>query len=80
MDLTNVPLKYPNVKRIIIISSDSDFVPVIKRLKKLGINVILYTYFDRKRGSIFSTSNKLLNSVNRYVQLTEKDFEKSKGF
>ena len=37
-------------------------------------------FFDRKRGSIFSTSNKLLNSVNRYVQLTEKDFEKSKGF
>jgi uncharacterized LabA/DUF88 family protein len=78
MDLMDVPLEHPKVKKIILIASDSDFVPVIERLKSRKIEVILYTYFDRKRHSKFSTSNKLLKSVDRYVQLSEKDFTNSK--
>ena len=79
MGLMDVPLTYPKIQKIILIASDSDFVPIINRLQKLEIEIILYTYFDKKRNSIFSTSNKLLNSVTRYVQLCKEDFNKAKN-
>jgi uncharacterized LabA/DUF88 family protein len=75
MDLMDVPLNHPSVTKVILIASDSDFVPVIKRLKERGIEVILYTYFERQRNSKFSTSNKLLGAVTKYIKLTNKDFE-----
>lgn len=80
MDLMDLPLKESKIKRVILIASDSDFVPVINRLKTLGIEVFLYTYFERDRKSIFSTSNKLLKAVTRYVKLTKKDFQECKFF
>ncbi len=69
---------YPNIKLIILIASDSDFVQVIKRMKSKGIEVILYTYFDRSRNSRFSTSNHLLRVASRWVKLNETYFENSK--
>jgi len=78
MDLIYAPIEHDKIKEIILIASDSDFVPVIERLKGLGIKVTLYTYSERKRDSMFSTSNNLLKSVSRVVQLTEKDFINSK--
>ena len=75
MDLTNVPLKFPNVKRIILISSDSDFVPVIKNLEENNVKTILYTYYDKKRNTNFSRSNDLIKSVYKYVLLTKQDFD-----
>jgi len=75
MDLMSIPLEYTKIKKIILIASDSDFVPVVNKLKKFGIEVILYTYFERDRKSIFSTSNFLLQSVSRWEQLTKEDFE-----
>lgn len=75
MDLMDIPIEHPKIKKIILIASDSDFVPVINRLKRLGIEVVLYTYFERDRKSIFSTSNKLLKAVKKYIKLTKKDFE-----
>lgn len=76
MDLMRLPIDYPKIKQIILIASDSDFVPIVNDLKKRGINVILYTYFDRKRDSMFSTSNFLLQSASRYEQLTKDDFKR----
>jgi len=78
MDLMDMPLENSKIKTVILIASDSDFVPVIKRLKELGINVILYTYFERDRKSKFSTSNKLLNAVTKYVILNKQDFQECK--
>ncbi len=78
MDLMDLPIVSPKIKKVILIASDSDFVPVIKRLEKLGIKVILYTYFERNRKSKFSTSNKLLGSVEKYVKLKREDFEDCK--
>lgn len=75
MDLMDIPIENPSIKRVILIASDSDFVPIVERLKKLGIQIILYTYFERNRKSIFSTSNKLLNSVTHYSKLTKEDFK-----
>lgn len=76
MDLTNVPIKYPNVKRIILISSDSDFIPVIKNIEieQQGVKTILYTYYEKKRNANFSRSNELIKSVYKYVLLNKKDF------
>ena len=53
MDLMEIPIKYPKIKSIILIASDSDFVPIIQKLRSYGIEIILYTYFDKKRNSFF---------------------------
>jgi len=78
MDLMSVPLDYPNVKRIVLISSDSDFVPVIESLEKKGVKTILYTYYEKVRDTPFSVSNHLIKSVYKYVLLTKEDFDNSK--
>ncbi|MFT4249794.1 MAG: NYN domain-containing protein [Candidatus Woesearchaeota archaeon] len=74
MDLMRTPLKYPEIQQILLIACDSDFVPVITDLKQYGIQTILYTYFDKKRRSPFSTSNELIQSVHKYVQLSKNSF------
>jgi uncharacterized LabA/DUF88 family protein len=75
MDLTNIPTIFPKIKKIILISSDSDFVPVIQNLKKQNIKTILYTYYEKKRDTDFSRSNDLIKSVHKYVILNKQDFE-----
>ena len=75
IDLMRFERKFPHVKKIILIACDSDFVPVIEQLKKEGIEVILYTYFDRNRGSRFSRYNELLQSCSRWVKLKNTDFD-----
>lgn len=75
LDMYDIKESYPHVKKIILIASDSDFVPVIERMKQKGIEIILYTYFDRKRRSRFSTSNHLLKVASRWVKLNSEDFE-----
>ncbi len=78
MDMYDIKENYPSVKKIILIASDSDFVPVIKRMKEKGFEVIIYTYFDRHRNSRFSTSNHLLNVASKWRKLTKEDFEEIK--
>ena len=73
MDLTNTPVKYPKIDKIILISSDSDFVPVIKNLKENDIKTILYTYYEKTRNSNFSRSNHLIKSVYKYKLLCKED-------
>ncbi len=43
-------------------------------MEKLGIKVVLYTYYDKKRNSNFSRSNDLIKSVYKYVLLKKEDF------
>ncbi|MFH1585182.1 MAG: NYN domain-containing protein [archaeon] len=78
MDVTSIPLKYPSVKKIILIATDSDFVPVIKNLEEHGIKTILYTYYEKRRDTNFSRSNELIKSVYKYVLLKKEDFEEAK--
>ena len=75
LDLYDFKETYGNVDKIILIASDSDFVPVIRRMKKKGIKIILYTYFERKRNSKFSTSNELLKVASKWVKLDKNYFE-----
>lgn len=75
MDMFDINETHPEIKKIILIASDSDFVPVIERMKQKGFEVVLYTYFDRNRKSRFSTSNQLLKIASRWEKLTKEDFE-----
>lgn len=75
MDMYDVKDNYPEIKKIILIASDSDFVPVIERMKKKGFEIIIYTYFDRKRNSKFSTSNHLLKTASKWVKIKNEDFD-----
>lgn len=75
LDLYDIKDTHQDIKKIILIASDSDFVPVIDRMKKKGIQVILYTYFDRIRNSKFSTSNHLLKVASKWVKLNHVYFE-----
>ncbi len=75
IDLMSIPLEHKDVKKVILIANDSDFVPVVDKLKKLNIEVILYTFYSKKRHSSFSRSNDLLKTVSRYVSLNKSDFD-----
>jgi len=75
-NLARLKLDFPEVKKVILVSSDSDFAPIIKEVReKDRIEIILYTYFDKKRGSQFSLSNHLLDVCSRFVKLKQEDFE-----
>lgn len=78
MDLMDMPIQNSKIKKVILIASDTDFVPVIEKIQSLGIEVVLYTYFERDRKSIFSTSNKLIKTVSRYARLGSSDFQDCK--
>ena len=70
--------EFPQIKKVILISSDSDFAPIISLIKeKMKIKVILYTYFENKRKSNFYRSNHLLNVVSHWIKFNEKIFEDS---
>lgn len=75
IDLSHVKEDHPKISKIILVSSDTDFCPIIEDIKKRGISVILFTYFDKKRGSPFSLSNHLLKSCSRWIKLRKEDFK-----
>lgn len=78
IDMIGISKEFPFVKNVVLLSGDSDFVPVIYKLNAQKINVILWTYFERKRDSPFSRSNDLIKSVNKYILLKKENFEEVK--
>lgn len=75
IDMGHIKDDFPEIKKVILVSSDTDFCPSIKDVKKRNkIEVILYTYFDRKRKSKFSLSNELIACCSKYFKLTKEDF------
>ena len=75
LDLSHVKEDFPEIKKIILVSSDTDFCPAIKEIeKRSSIKVILYTYFDKNRKSKFSLSNELINCCSIFFKLTKEDF------
>ena len=75
MDLMELLMNDEKINTVILIASNTDFVPVIKHLIKGGVKVILYTFFERNRKSKFSTSNHLLQSVSYYKILEKSLFD-----
>lgn len=73
MDLVKLGSNNEKIKTAVLIACDTDFVPVVKDLIESGIEVILYTYYERSRKSKFSTSNHLIQSTSRYVSITKED-------
>ena len=75
IDLGHIKDDFPEVKKIILVSSDTDFCPSIIDIKERDkIEVILYTYFDRQRKSKFSLSNELIDCCSIFFKLTKEDF------
>jgi len=73
MDLLKVPKK-ENVNTLIILTSDTDFVPIIKDIKSEGIKVILAYFTDKKRKSAFSLSNHLWKAVDDRILIKREFF------
>lgn len=74
MDLLRVPNKM-NIKNIIIIiTADTDFVPIIKDIKQDGINPILAYFTDKKRKSSFSLSNHLWKACKIKILIKKEHF------
>jgi len=68
--------KFPNVKRIILLTSDTDFCPVIEELSSFGVKTILYTYYERKRDSKFFLSQHLVKCCSKVRFLKKGDMVK----
>ncbi|MDP1695277.1 MAG: NYN domain-containing protein [Candidatus Woesearchaeota archaeon] len=74
IDLLREPLK-ENIKNIIIITCDTDFVPVLNTLREQhNTKIIIYYFTDKRRNSLFSMSNHILTACDQKVLLTEEDF------
>lgn len=73
MDLLRVPKKR-GIKKIILLTSDTDFVPIIKDLSDEGIDVILAYFTDKKRKSAFSLSNHLWKACKNKILIKREHF------
>ena len=76
MDLFEICTK-KEVETIIILACDTDFVPILNRIRKMDIEVILYFYNDYIRGSAFSMSNHILTACDKSVLINIDLFTKS---
>jgi len=63
------------VKTIILVACDTDFVPVLNRVREEGITIILYYFNDFDRKSRFFMSNHILTACDKKVLLKKEDFE-----
>jgi uncharacterized LabA/DUF88 family protein len=77
MDLMTIPAQ-KSIKTIILVSCDTDFVPILKQIQEKGLKVILFYYNDFIRGSTFSMSNHILDTCPENVLITKEQLEKSK--
>lgn len=75
MDLFKVSQK-GNVKNLILLTADTDFVPIIKEIRKdYNMKVILSYFTDKRRKSAFSLSNHLWKVCDYRILINRKHFE-----
>lgn len=74
-DMVSTPIRFSNIKKIILVTSDTDFCPIINDIEQLGVKVFLHTFYDRKRNSKFSVSHHLIDSCENTFYLRREDFE-----
>lgn len=66
------------IKTIILLACDTDFVPVLNKIRsKDQIKVVLYYFTDRKRDSLFSMSNHILTACDMKTLLTDEYFKRN---
>lgn len=74
MDLFKVAQK-GEIKNLIILTSDTDFVPIIEEIRRdFHVRVILAYFTDRKRKSAFSLSNHLWNICDDKILIKKEHF------
>jgi len=73
--MISVPIKFPAIKKILLITSDTDFCPIIKDIEEVGVEIILCTYYEKKRKSKFSVSHHLIDCCKNIYYITKKDFK-----
>ncbi len=79
MDLFSLQNCEDNIKTIIVLICDTDFVPILKELKrKYRIKIIVAYFSDFKRGSDFSMSNHLWNIADDKILIDKGFFERSR--
>ncbi len=77
IDLSRIPRK-ENIDEIILVSSDTDFVPIIEDIKEDGVKVILAYFTDKRRKSAFSLSNHLWKVCKDKILIKKDHFLNSK--
>jgi uncharacterized LabA/DUF88 family protein len=73
IDLSRIPKK-EKISEVIVLTSDTDFVPIIKDLSEDGISVILAYFTDRKRKSGLSLSNHLWEVCKDKIKIKKEHF------
>ncbi|MCH7567979.1 MAG: NYN domain-containing protein [Nanoarchaeota archaeon] len=73
IDLSRIP-RIEGISDVIVLTSDTDFVPIINDLSEDGINVILAYFTDKKRKSGLSLSNHLWNSCKDKIKIRKEYF------
>lgn len=73
IDLSRIP-KMEGISDVIVLTADTDFVPIINDLSEDGINVILAYFTDRKRKSGLSLSNHLWKACNDKIKIRKEYF------
>jgi uncharacterized LabA/DUF88 family protein len=73
IDLSRIPKK-EGIYDVIVLTSDTDFVPIINDLSEDGINVILAYFTDKKRKSGLSLSNHLLKACRDKIKIKKEHF------
>jgi len=73
IDLSRIPKK-EGISEVILLTSDTDFVPIIKDLKEDKIEVILAYFTDKKRKSGFSLSNHLWKACKKKILIKKEHF------
>lgn len=74
MDLLRISVS-KEVEEVVLISSDTDFVPILKEIRekeKIKVNLAYFT--DRKRKSAFSLSNHLWKVVDKRILIKKEHF------
>lgn len=74
MDLLKVA-QNNKIKNIILLTSDTDFVPIIEDIRKNNKVIVILAYFtDKKRKSAFSLSNHLWNVCDDRILIKKEHF------
>jgi uncharacterized LabA/DUF88 family protein len=78
MDLMDTILQR-NIKSILLLTSDTDFVPLLNKIRNdYKIRVILYYFSDYIRNSKFSMSNHLLTACDNHFLVKKEHIESNK--
>jgi uncharacterized LabA/DUF88 family protein len=76
MDLFDVS-RDRSIETFLLVTCDTDFVPILNKLRELGIKIVLFYFSDFERKSRFSMSNHILTACDKKVLLTPEHFKNS---